>query len=52
MVKGLKYLCDGVMCDCVDDLYVFMKKICFGVKVMNEDILKFLKFFNDEFTLY
>ena len=31
---------------------VFMKKIRSGAKVTNDDILKFSKLFNDEFTLY
>ena len=52
MAKGLKHSRDGVTRDRADDLYVFMKKIRSGAKVTNEDILKFSKLFNDEFTLY
>lgn len=52
MAKGLKHSRSGVTRDRADDLYVFMKKIRSGAKVTNEDILKFSKLFNDEFTLY
>ena len=52
MAKGLKHSRSGVTRDRADDLYVFMKKIRSGAKVTNDDILKFSKLFNDEFTLY
>ena len=52
MAKGLKHSRSGVTRDRADDLYVFMKKIRTGAKVTNEDIMKFSKLFNDEFTLY
>ena len=52
MAKGLKHSRSGVTRDRADELYVFMKKIRTGMKVTNDDILKFSKLFNDEFTLY
>jgi len=52
MAKGLKHSRSGVTRDRADELYVFMKKIRTGMKVTNDDILKFSKIFNDEFTLY
>lgn len=52
MAKGLKHSRSGVTRDRADDLYMFMKKIRTGAKVTNDDIMKFSKLFNDEFTLY
>lgn len=52
MAKGLKHSRSGVTRDRADDLYMFMKKIRTGTKVTNDDIMKFSKLFNDEFTLY
>ena len=52
MAKGLKHSRNGVTRERADELYVFMKKIRTGMEVTNEDITKFSKIFNDEFTLH
>ena len=51
MAKGLKYSSSGVKREKADALYEFMNAVRSGKTVTNEQIVRFAKLFNDDFTL-
>lgn len=51
MAKGLKHSSSGVKREKADALYEFMNAVRSGQSVTNEQIIKFAKLFNDDFTL-
>ena len=51
MAKGLKQSRSGYTREKADHLYDFMKKVRSGAQVTNNDITRYAKLFNDEFTL-
>ena len=51
MAKGLKHSSSGVKREKADALYEFMNAVRSGKTVTNEQIVRFAKLFNDDFTL-
>ena len=51
MAKGLKHSSSGVKREKADALYEFMNAVRSGKAVTNEQIVRFAKLFNDDFTL-